>query len=53
MDKDASVTDHERAKLRSALGQVNWIAGISRPEISFDVCEASTKALRMPLYLIF
>ena len=32
-----------RTKLRGALGRLNWLAGISRPEISFDVCEASTK----------
>ena len=29
--------------LRSADGQLNWLDGISRPEISFHVCEPSTK----------
>ena len=43
LGKAASVTDDETKKLRSALGQLNWLAGISRPEISFDICEASTK----------
>ena len=28
---------------RSAAGQLNWVAGISRPDISFSVCEANTK----------
>ena len=28
---------------RSAVSQLNWVAGISRPYISFSVCEASTK----------
>ena len=28
-------------KLRGILGKLNWIAGMTRPEISFFVCEAS------------
>ena len=43
LDKAASVTDDERTKLRNALGQLNWLARISRPEISFDICEGSTE----------
>ena len=29
--------------LRRVVGQSNWLAGISRPDISFDVCQASTR----------
>ena len=43
LDKPESVNDDERTKWRSALGQLNWLAGISHPEISFDGCEARTK----------
>ena len=25
------------------IGQLNWLAGITRPDISYDVCETSTK----------
>ena len=28
---------------RSAVGQLNWVAVISRPDIKFSACEASTK----------
>ena len=30
-------------KLRGILGKLNWIAGMTRPEISFSVCETSTQ----------
>ena len=33
----------EKTAYRSAVGQLNWVAGISRPDISFSVCEASAK----------
>ena len=28
---------------RSAVGQINWVAVISRPDIKFSACEMSTK----------
>ena len=37
------VTEEERSLYRAAIGQLIWVASSSRPEISFDVCEASTK----------
>ena len=37
------ITEQERTLYRTAIGQLNWVTGISRPEISFDVCLASTK----------
>ncbi len=42
MDKLASVTESERKELRSAIGQLSWAAGISRPDISFAICQLST-----------
>ena len=38
-----SLLFNEEKTYRSVLGQFNWVAGISRPDISFSVCEASTK----------
>ena len=45
LDKAASVTDDERTKLRSALGQLYWLAGISRPEISTNIKNATVSDL--------
>ena len=42
-DKLRQLTDHERTLLRKALGQLNWLANISRPEISFTVSEISSR----------
>ena len=33
LNKAASLTDDERTKLRSTLGQLNWLAGISRNKL--------------------
>ena len=37
------LTEMERKDYRRAAGQINWVSGISRPDISFYVCDASTK----------
>ena len=42
LNKKDSLTKTEIRQLRGAIGQMNWLSGISRPEISYDVCEAST-----------
>ena len=42
LDKNDLITKEEKRQLRGAIGQMNWISGISRPDISFNVCEAST-----------
>ena len=42
-DHTNPLTEAERTQHRSAIGQVNWVAGISRPGISSSVCKASTK----------
>ena len=36
------VTEEERTKFRAAIGQLNWIAGMTRPDLSFDVCQLSS-----------
>ena len=42
-DRNSPLTEAERTQYRSVVGQLNWVAGISRSDISFSVCEASTK----------
>lgn len=37
------LNEHEKSLLRSAIGQLNWLANISRPEISFQVSNISSK----------
>ena len=46
-DPNRLLTADERTKFRALVGQLNWVSGQSRPDISFDVCEAST-ALKSP-----
>ena len=41
-NKNDPVTREEKRQLRGAIGQMNWISGISRPDTCFNVCEAST-----------
>ena len=41
--KNSLLSNEEKTSYRSDAGQLNWVAGISRPDISFSVCEASTK----------
>ena len=40
-NSDDKLTAYEVTLLRGALGKINWIAGMSRPEISYHVCEIS------------
>lgn len=37
-----NITESSRKDLRCALGKLNWVAGMSRPEISFYTCQLST-----------
>ena len=39
---DKTLMETERSQLRSIIGQLNWIACITRPDISFDVSQASS-----------
>ena len=40
---DDQLTEAEKTQFRGLVGQLNWICGISCPEISFETCLASTK----------
>ena len=42
-DKHRTLTVPEKTCLRKALGQLNWLAGITQPEISFTVSELSSR----------
>ena len=42
-DQKSSLTPNEKTLYNSIVGQLNWVAGNSRPDISFAVCESSTK----------
>ena len=41
-EKTDTITTSERKELRSAVGKLNWISGISRPDIGFSVTDIST-----------
>ena len=41
--KNTTLTTTEKTLYRSIVGQLNWVAGISQLDISFAVCESSTK----------
>ena len=41
--KNSLLSNEEKTSYRSAVGHLNWVAEISRPDISFSVCEASPK----------
>ena len=46
MEKRNELSERERTEYRAVIGQLNWIATHSKPDISFDVCEISTRIKR-------
>ena len=42
-NENDKLTEKEITSLRGALEKINWVAGMSRPEISYHVCEISTR----------
>ena len=40
-NKDALLTEDEKWKFRSIVGQLSWISTQTRPDVAFDVCELS------------
>ena len=42
-NQETKVDQEEKKLLRGVSGQLNWLAAITRPDISYDVCKASTK----------
>ena len=44
-DHKSQLTKVERTQYRGVVGHLNWVAGISRPDISFSVCGASSRCI--------
>ena len=42
-DPKRKLSPTETTKLREILGKLNWVSGMTRPKISFFVCETSTR----------
>ena len=42
-NKHSELTEKEKGEYRSLVGQLNWIATQTRPDIAFDVCDHSSK----------
>ena len=42
-DKHRLLTEDEKIPLRSAIGQLCWLANQSRPDIAYDVCQLSVR----------
>ena len=42
-DNQEPVNDCERKEIRKAIGKLNWLAGMTRPEISFTVSDVSSR----------
>ena len=41
-NKNSDLSEQEKASYRSLVGQLNWIATQTRPDIAFEVCELSS-----------
>ena len=41
-NKNSDLSEKEKASYRSLVGQLNWIATQTRPDIAFEVCELSS-----------
>ena len=38
---DDALNEDERKQLRTAIGQLNWVANQTRPDIAYEACQAS------------
>ncbi|XP_057290806.1 uncharacterized protein LOC130613486 [Hydractinia symbiolongicarpus] len=45
-NKHQELSHEKQSKFRCICGQLNWVSSQSRPDISFDVCQLSTKLNR-------
>ena len=51
--KNDKLIQKEIISLRGALGKINWVAGMSRPEISYHVCHISSRVKNATISDIF
>ena len=51
--KNDKLIEKEITSLRGALGKINWVAGMPRPEISYHVCNISTRVKNATIADIF
>ena len=42
-ERQSPLTAEEKTSMRSVIGQLNWLSGITRPDLCFDVCQFSSK----------
>ena len=52
-NKNDKLTQKEITSLRGALGKINWVVGMSRPEIRYHVCDSSTRVKNPTIVDIF
>ena len=45
-EKSSDLSENEKSEYRAVLGQLNWIASHTRPDILYDVCELSVSFSR-------
>ena len=48
-DPCREISEQEKKDLRSSIGQLNWISTQTRPDIAYDVCQASVNYKRATL----
>ena len=53
LQKKEALTKVEKRQLRGAVGQLNWVSGISRPDIIFNVSEAASSQKQATVESIF
>ena len=42
-EKDTPLNERELNGLRSVIGQLGWVAGQTRPDLAFDLCDLSSR----------
>ena len=43
-EKSSELSSAEKSEFRTSIGQLNWVATQTRPDIAYDICELSVKA---------
>ena len=52
-NKNDKLTEKQITSVRGALGKINWVAGMSKPEIRYHVCEISNRVKNESIADIF